>query len=62
MFSIKNLTAAQALVLVACLAAPIVAFKLLGSSEAAAATAAVGTVLTFLLGRVAQDPPKDGAS
>ncbi len=51
MFSFKNLTVAQAVVLVTCLVAPIAAYKLLGSSEAAAATAAVGTVMTFLLGR-----------
>lgn len=49
----KNVSLAQALVLVACLAAPVVAFKVLGSSEAAAATAAVGMVINFLLGRSA---------
>ncbi len=53
--SLQNLTVAQAIVLVACLAAPIAAFKLLGSSEAAAATAAVGTVVTFLLGRTSEE-------
>lgn len=57
MFSLKNLTTAQAIVLVACLAAPIIAFKLLGAVEAGAATAAVGTVLSFLMGRTSPNDP-----
>ncbi len=51
----KSITPQQALVLIACLAAPIAAFKLLGSAEAAAATYAVGMIVNFLLGRDA--PP-----
>lgn len=47
----KNITFPQAMVLLACIAAPIVAYKFLGSPEAAAATMAVGMVLNFLLGR-----------
>ncbi len=49
----KNISLAQALVLVACLAAPVAAYKLLGSAEAAAATAGVGMVVNFFLGRSA---------
>lgn len=53
----KSVTPAQAIVLVACLAAPIVAYKLLGSAEAAAASMVVGMVVNFALGR----PPKGDA-
>jgi len=52
----KNISLNQALVLVACLAAPVAAYKLLGSAEAAAATAAVGMVINFLLGRAGEKP------
>ena len=54
----KNITGTQLIALLACLVAPIAAFKLLGSIEGAAATYGVGMVLTFLLGRP-QDPPSD---
>jgi hypothetical protein len=50
----KNITLPQALVLLACIAAPIAAYKFLGSPEAAAASMVVGMILNFLLGR---DPP-----
>lgn len=53
----KSVSVTQAIVLVACLAAPVAAFKLLGSAEAAAATAAVGMVINFLLGRSPQVTP-----
>ena len=47
----KNITATQAIVLLACIAAPIVAYKFLGSPEAAAASMVVGMIMNFLLGR-----------
>ncbi len=56
----KSITYQQALVLVACLAAPILAYKLLSSVEAAGATAMVGMIVNFLLGR--GDPPQDPPS
>lgn len=52
----KSITLAQALVLVACVAAPIAAYRLLGSPEAAAASMIVGMVLNFLLGRNPKEP------
>lgn len=59
----KNMSLAQAVVLLACIAAPIVAYKLLGSPEAAAASMVVGMVLNFLLGRnePPSEPPGPGA-
>lgn len=53
----KNITLPQALVLVVCIAAPIAAYKLLGSPEAAAASMIVGMVLNFVLGRESPPPP-----
>jgi hypothetical protein len=54
----KNLSWPQLVVLLACVAAPIVAYKLLGSAEAAAASMVVGMVLNFLMGRSGpSDPP-----
>lgn len=53
----KNITLPQALVLIACIAAPIAAYKLLGSAEAAGAGMIVGMVVNFLLGRDAGPPP-----
>lgn len=53
----KNITLPQALVLIACIAAPIAAYKLLGSPEAAAASMVVGMVANFLLGRDNGSPP-----
>ncbi len=47
----KNMTIPQALVLIACIAAPIAAYKLLGSPEAAAASMVVGMIVNFVLGR-----------
>jgi hypothetical protein len=47
----KSINFPQAIVLLACIAAPIAAYKLLGSPEAAAASMVVGMVLNFLLGR-----------
>lgn len=47
----KNITTPQAIVLVACIAAPIAAYKWLGSPEAAGASMVVGMILNFLLGR-----------
>lgn len=55
----KNITIQQALVLVACIAAPVVAYKLLASAEAAAAVAAVGMIVNFVLGRDALPPKTD---
>lgn len=52
----KTISLYQALVLIACLAAPVAAFKLLGSTEAAAATAAVGMIVNFMLGRPGPEP------
>jgi hypothetical protein len=46
----KNITIAQAIVLVACMAAPLAAYKLFGNEGAYAATIA-GMVLNFMLGR-----------
>jgi hypothetical protein len=51
---IPNLTWPQTLVLLACLAAPIASYKLLGSVEAAAAAMVPGMIVTFLLGRGAK--------
>jgi len=53
----KNITFQQAIVFVACLAAPIAAYKLLNSPEAAAATMFVGMVLNFIMGRPADKEP-----
>lgn len=53
----KNFTWQQALILLACIAAPIVAFRFLGSPEAAGASMAAGMVLNFLLGRDSNTPP-----
>lgn len=53
----KNLTLPQALVLIACIAAPIAAYKLLGSVEAGGVVMAVGMIVNFLLGRDAPPPP-----
>lgn len=47
----KSINFPQALVLLACIAAPIAAYKWLGSPEAAAASMVVGMILNFLLGR-----------
>lgn len=52
----KSITLPQALVLIACMAAPIAAYKFLGSPEAAAAGMVVGMVVNFLLGRDAAPP------
>lgn len=52
----------QCVILVACIAAPIVAFKILGSTEAAAATAGIGMIVNFVLGRQSPTPPEAGAS
>jgi hypothetical protein len=59
---VKNLTLPQALVLIACIAAPIAAYKLLGSPEAAAASMVVGMIVNFLLGRDSAPPPPPAAS
>lgn len=53
MSTMKNITLPQALILIACLAAPIAAYKLLGSAEAAAVLSSIGMILNFLLGRAA---------
>ena len=47
----KSISLPQALVLIACIAAPIAAYKLLGSPEAAAASMIVGMIVNFILGR-----------
>lgn len=52
--SIPNLTWQQTIVLLACLACPVAAYKFLASPEAAAASMAAGMVVTFLLGRGAK--------
>lgn len=52
----KSITLPQALVLIVCIAAPIAAYKLLGSPEAAAASMIVGMVLNFVLGRDSAPP------
>jgi hypothetical protein len=54
---VKNISIPQALVLIACIAAPIAAYKLLGSPEAAAASMVVGMIANFLLGRDSAPPP-----
>jgi hypothetical protein len=56
----RNLTLPQALVLIACIAAPIAAYKLLGSPEAAAAGMVVGMIVNFVLGR--ESPPPSANS
>lgn len=52
----KSITFPQALVLIACMGAPIAAYKLLDSPEAAAAGMVIGMVVNFLLGRESQAP------
>lgn len=52
----KNISLPQALVLIACIAAPIAAYKLLGSPEAAAASMIVGMIVNFVLGRDSAPP------
>ncbi len=54
----KNLTLAQAIVLVACLAAPVAAYALLDDVKAAAAVAAIGMVVNFMLGRDSAAKPE----
>ena len=49
--SLQNLTWQQAIVFVACLAAPVAAYKLLGTADAVAATTLVGMIVNFMLGR-----------
>ncbi len=58
MLSVKNLTLPQALVFIACLAAPIAAYKLLGSVEAGIVVGYVGMGINFLLGRGASPAPE----
>lgn len=54
----KNLTWQQALVFVACLAAPVFAYKFLASPEAAGVAGLVGMVVNFMMGRSSGgDPP-----
>ncbi len=53
----KNITLPQVVILLACIAAPIVAYKFLGSTEAALATGPIGSIILFLLGR--SDDKKD---
>lgn len=52
----KNISLPQALVLIACIAAPIAAYKLLGSPEAAGASMVVGMIVNFILGREGAPP------
>lgn len=58
----KNITLPQALVLIACIAAPVAAYKLLGSPEAAAIGMTVGMIVNFVLGRDNSQPPADPPS
>lgn len=51
----SNYTWSQVVVFVACLAAPIAAYKLLDSVEAAAALVVIGQAVNFMIGRTA--PP-----
>lgn len=55
----KNITLPQALVLIACIAAPVAAYKFLGSPEAAAIGMTVGMIVNFILGRDNRTPPSD---
>ncbi len=62
-----NIPVFQWLALMVCVASPIVAFKILGSAEGAAASMAAGMLLNFLLGRgeppdPPASPPSGGAS
>ncbi len=57
----KNLTWPQVVILLACLAAPIVAYKLLDSVAAGAVLMGPGMIITFLLGR-GEPPPPAGPS
>jgi hypothetical protein len=47
----KNVTPLQVIVFVACVAAPIAAYKILATADAAAALVFVGMVINFFLGR-----------
>ena len=58
----KSITLPQALVLVACIAAPIAAYKLLGSVEAGGVVMAVGMIVNFVLGRDNSSPPPPPAA
>ncbi len=53
----RSISFPQVLILLACIAAPIVAYKFLGSAEAAAATTGIGMIVTFLLGRPSDAKP-----
>lgn len=53
---LKTITLPQVILLAACLAAPIAAYKLLGSTEAAGVTYSAGTILMFMLGRNGELP------
>lgn len=60
----KSITFPQVIILLAVIAAPIVAYKLLGSAEGSLATSSLGSIILFLLGRPADPAPdtKGGAS
>jgi hypothetical protein len=58
----KNITLPQALVLIACLAAPIAAYKLLDSAMAAGIVGSVGMLINFIMGRDDPPPPPAGPS
>lgn len=49
-----NITWQQAAVLIACIAAPVAAYKFLGSPEAAAVVTTAGMIINFLIGRGSQ--------
>lgn len=48
---LKNVTLPEALVLIACIAATVIAYKLFDSTTAAAVVASVGMTVNFMLGR-----------
>lgn len=54
----KNITTAQAIVLVACVAALVAAHKLFDSTVADGIVASVGMLINFLLGREEKPAPQ----
>jgi len=58
MINFRNITLPQALVLIACMALPVAAYKFLGP-EAAGVSAMAGMVLNFLVGRGAPETSPD---
>lgn len=53
----KNATPVEAIILIACIAAPIVTYKMFDSTTATVVVAAIGTMINFMLGRGGSHAP-----